>query len=70
MWLTRSGTESNLTYSIPTRDSDSIQFRVVARQANTVRHLVPLTNLLALTSSAEWRVTSINTDALTPTSIS
>lgn len=70
MWLTRSGTESNLTYSIPTRDSDSIQFRVVARQANTVRHLVPLTNLLALTSSAEWRVTSVNTDALTPTSIS
>ena len=70
LWLTRSGTESNLTYSIPTRDADSISFRVVARQANTVRHLVPLSNLLALTSSAEWRVTSINTDALTPTSIS
>ena len=70
MWLTRSGTESNLTYSIPTRDADSIAFRVVARQANTVRHLVPLSNLLALTSSAEWRVTSVNTDALTPSSIS
>jgi hypothetical protein len=70
LWMTRSGTESNLTYSIPTRDSDSIAFRVVARQANTVRHLVPLTNLLALTSSAEWRVTSVNTDALTPTSAS
>lgn len=69
MWMTRSGTESNLTYSIPTRDSDSIAFRVVARQANTVRHLVPLTNLLALTSSAEWRITSINSDAITPTSI-
>ena len=70
LWLTRSGTESNLTYSIPTRDSDSISFRVAARQANTVRHLVPLSNLLALTSSAEWRVTSVNTDALTPSSIS
>ena len=70
LWLTRSGTESNLTYSIPTRDNDSIGFRVVAREANTVRHLVPLTNLLALTSSAEWRITSLNTDALTPTSIS
>lgn len=70
LWLTRSGTESNLTYSIPTRDSDSISFRVAARQANTVRHLVPLSNLLALTSSAEWRVTSLNTDALTPSSIS
>lgn len=70
MWLTRAGTESNLTYSIPTRDSDSIAFRVVAREANTVRHLVPLANLVALTSSAEWRVTSVNTDSLTPTSIS
>jgi hypothetical protein len=70
MWLTRAGTESNLTYSIPTRDADSISFRVVAREANTVRHLVPLANLVALTSSAEWRVTSVNTDSLTPTSIS
>jgi hypothetical protein len=70
MWLTRAGTESNLTYSIPTRDSDSISFRVVAREANTVRHLVPLANLVALTSSAEWRVTSVNTDSLTPASIS
>lgn len=70
LWLTRSGTESNLSYSIPTRDSDAISFRVAARQANTVQHLVPMNNLLALTSSAEWRVTSVNTDALTPTSIS
>lgn len=70
LWLTRSGTESNLTYSIPQRDADSIGFRVVAREANTVRHLVPLRNLVALTSSAEWQVTSQNTDALTPTSIS
>lgn len=70
MWMTRSGTESNMTYSIPTKASDSIAFRVVAREANTVRHLVPLSNLLALTSSAEWRVTSVNSDALTPTSIS
>lgn len=69
LWMTRTGTESNMTYSIPVKDSDSIQFRVIARQANTVRHLVPLTNLLALTSSAEWRVTSNNTDLVTPTSI-
>lgn len=70
IWATRSGTESNLTYSIPSIDSDSISFRVVAREANTVRHLVPLSNLMALTSSAEWRLTSINTDAITPNSVS
>ena len=41
LWMTRSGTESNLNYSIPTRDDDSIQFRVAAREANTIRHIVP-----------------------------
>ncbi len=70
LWMTRSGTESNLNYSIPTRDDDSIQFRVAAREANTIRHIVPLQELVLLTSSAEWRVTSVNTDAITPTSLS
>ena len=70
IWMTRAGTESNLNYSLPSRDDDSISFRVAAREANTIRHLVPLTNLIALTSSAEWRITAIDTNALTPTSIS
>lgn len=68
--MTRSGTESNLSYSIPVRDDDSINIRVAAREANTIRHIVPLANLVLLTGSAEWRVTSINSDAITPTSIS
>jgi hypothetical protein len=70
VWMTKSGTESNMDYSLPTRDDDRIKFKVVAREANTIRHMVPLQQLLMLTSSAEWRVTSINSDALTPVSIS
>ena len=70
IWMTRSGTESNMSYSLPIRDDDRISFRVAAREANTIRHIVPLTQLLLLTSSAEWRVTSINSDAITPTTIS
>lgn len=69
-WMTRSGTESDMSYSLPVRDDDSISFRVAAREANTIRHILPLTNLLLLTSSAEWRITSINTDAITPSSVS
>jgi hypothetical protein len=68
--MTRSGTETNLNYSIPTRDDDAISVRVAAREASIVEHLVPLTSLIALTSGAEWRVTSVNSDAITPTSIS
>ena len=70
IWMTKSGTESNMSFGLPIKDDDRIEFRVAAREANTIRHIVPLTNLLMLTGSAEWRVTSINSDAITPTSIS
>lgn len=42
LWLTRIGTDSNFSYSIPTRDADAISFRIAALQANRIRHLVPL----------------------------
>lgn len=70
IWMTRSGTEADMSYSLPIRDDDRISFRVAAREANTIRHIVPLSQLLLLTSSAEWRVTSVNDDAITPSSIS
>jgi hypothetical protein len=70
IWMTRSGTESDLSYSLPVKDSDRINLRVAAREVNTINHIVPLTQLLLLTSSAEWRVSPINSDALTPTTIS
>lgn len=70
IWMTRSATESSMAYSIPVKDEDRISFRVAARESNTIRHIVPLTQLLLLTSSAEWRVTSVNSDAITPTTIS
>lgn len=69
IWMTRSGTERNMSYSIPTQDDDSIGLRIVAREAQYVRHLVPLNNLIALTSGGEWRIESAGSDALTPTSV-
>lgn len=70
IWMTRTGTESNMNYSLPTMEDDAISFRVAAREANTIRHIVPLTSLVLLTSAAEWRVTSINSDAITPSTVS
>jgi hypothetical protein len=70
IWMTRSATENNLSYSIPSQDDDSIVFRIASREANTVRHIVPLGDLLLLTSGAEFKVISQNSDALTPTTIS
>ena len=70
VWMTRSGTESEMTYSMPVRDDDRISFRVAAREVNAIRHIVPLSNLLLLTAAGEWRVASVNSDAITPTSVS
>lgn len=67
--MTRSGTESNMSYSIPTRDDDAINVRVAAREANTIQHIVPLASLVLLTGAAEWRVASLNSDVITPSSI-
>lgn len=70
IWMTKSGTESNMNYCIPIQDSDAVQFRVVAREADAIRHLVPLANLVLLTSAAEWRISSGNVDAITPSNVS
>lgn len=69
IWMTRSGTESDLSYGLPVKDDDRIEFRVAAREANTIRHIVPLTQLILLTGSAEWRVSPLNSDAITPSTI-
>lgn len=69
IWMTASGTESDMSYSLPVKDDDRISFRVAAREASPIRHIVPLTQLLLLTSSAEWRVSSLNSDAITPSTI-
>lgn len=72
MWMTRTGTESNLSASTPSRDTDALVFRIAAREANTIRHIVPLSELVLLTSSAEWAVTANGsaTAALTPSTLS
>ena len=69
IFMTRSGTESDMSFKLPIRDDDRIKFRVAAREANRIKHIVPLTQLLFMTEAAEWRVTSVNSDAITPTSI-
>lgn len=70
VWMTRSGTEKNLGYSFPTRDDDGVTFRVVSREANTIRHMVPMNELILLTSGGEWQCAAADGGALTPSNIS
>lgn len=69
-WMTKTGTESNLDYSIPVRDDDAISIKLSALESSTIRHAVPLDELILLTDSAEWRVAPVNSETLSPTTIS
>ena len=70
IWMTATGTESNMTYHLPLQDTDRVSFAVAARDLNQIQHIVALQQLIALTSAAEWRVSPLNSDAITPSSIS
>lgn len=70
IWATRSGTEKNLGYSFPSRDDDMLALRVVAREANTIRHMVPMGDLILLTSGGEWNLAASDGGALTPANVS
>lgn len=68
--MTKTGTESDTSVSRPVRDDDAIKFNVAARTLNRIRHLVPTEVMWGLSNSAEWKITSVNQDSITPTSIS
>lgn len=70
VWATRTGTENNLTSSIPSRDADGMELRVAAMQNNQIRHLVALTDLLALTAGGEFRIGADGDSAITPSTVS
>ncbi|HEX7011597.1 MAG TPA: hypothetical protein VF161_02570 [Steroidobacteraceae bacterium] len=70
VWMTRSGSDSNMSKSeVAIQDDDPITFRIASREANNIKHIVPLDELLLFSGSAVWRVFSNSGDALTPTSI-
>lgn len=68
--MTRSGTRDDMTYSLPSKDDDRVSFQIASREYNNIEHFVPLAHLLVLTSGGELRVSPLNNDAITPSSIS
>lgn len=69
LWATRTGTESNLTSSVPSRDADGMELRIASSQYNKVLHLVALSDLIAFTAGGEFRIYSDGAPAITPTSV-
>lgn len=54
-WFSAVGGFSNMNVSTPTRDDDAITRTLVSREVNEIRHMVPGSSLLIMTSGAEWR---------------
>lgn len=64
VWATRSGTESNLTSSVPLRADDAFEVRIASQQQEYIRHLVALQDVIALTASGEHRLFSDSGNAI------
>jgi hypothetical protein len=67
-WMTKTGNYYDFSRSSPLVDTDGITVNLPSREVNGINNLVPLTALLALTSSSEWSIGDPGT-ILTPTSI-
>jgi hypothetical protein len=70
LYMSKPFTETEFSYRLPSNDTDRIEIEIAAREANRIRHIVPLGELLLMSNSSEWRVSPINSEALTPSTIS
>lgn len=69
IWASCIGDYGNFGRSSPIIDSDSFTFAINARHVNAIRDLVPLDNLLALTTGGEYKLTGGSDEVVTPSTI-
>lgn len=69
VWATQSASDYNMSYSIPSQDSDALRFKIAAQRANAIKHLIPALDMIVLTASTEWRIFSQSGNALSASTI-
>lgn len=69
LWMSKTADYNNFGKSTPIEDSDAITATINARQINTIRDLVPLKELLILTSGGEWKLSQGQNNVLTPSTV-
>lgn len=67
-WMTESGNYYSFKRSSPLLDTDGITVNLPSRQLNSINGLIPLLDLIALTSAGEWTITSSG-NSLTPSTV-
>lgn len=67
-WSSEPGNYTSFIRHSPLLDSDGISVRLPSQKVNTIRNLVPLGDILALTSADDWTITSAS-GVMTPTTV-
>lgn len=65
-WGSRTGQFKNFTRHSPLQDDDRVDFTMVGRQVNEIRHMVDIGNLIILTTGGEWTPEGDAAGILTP----
>lgn len=69
VWMTRSGTESDMSHTLPSQDDNRLRFAIAAQEASRILHLTPLQQMLAMTNTTEYRVSSGGSTPMAPDAI-
>ena len=68
VWMTQTANFYNFSTSSPARDDDPIIVTIAALRVNAIRHFIPLSDLVILTSGGEWLVQGVD-DVITPSGV-
>ena len=69
-WLSQTGHFDNFSRARPPLDDDAITASIAARRINSIEHILPLSDLIFLTSGGEYRVLGGANNVITPTGLS
>ena len=70
IWSTKINNYNNFGKSVPTADDDAITATLNAKQVNAITDLIPLANMIMLTTGGEWKTGGGTNDVLTPSTVS
>ncbi|MXV35869.1 MULTISPECIES: hypothetical protein [unclassified Saccharibacter] len=67
VWMSRSANYTNFDIHTPVVSDDAITATIASQQVNTIKHLVPMADLLAFTGTGIWKISGGQTGtAITP----
>jgi len=66
MWTSRTSDYTNFGKDVPMVDSDAITLTINARQVNAIKELVPTNDLIVMTTSGEWKLTTGADEVVAP----